>query len=319
VSAPETEREAAEELPRRGYLWMLVAEVEAKHGEIDVDAIAWGPWLPCPTWGSSSWQAEGLLATTTDTLAVSLVASEDHEPVVTSHWRSNGREPAAWTLDDLREVALEHADTAPKGHHPGAEDLAQTVWPEAHHPAHGRTYSTEPDMHAANPIDATIAPEIRTHVRKLEELWALLEAPPDGVDVAANVAAYVAESGEDVVLAIALYLKASLEPALDVGRKERGRILEAVQANEREREWLRGVLVQLLDRLGKDKIKGPTITVRRTAGGKAARMRAGADVDLLPERFVVREPRLGAIREALLAGEDVPGFYLAEGEGVSIR
>jgi hypothetical protein len=174
-------------------------------------------------------------------------------------------------------------------------------------------------MHAANTIDATIAPEIKAHVRKLEELWALLEAPPDGVDVAANVAAYVAESGEDVVLAIALYLRASLEPALEVGRRERARILEAVEVNDRERRWLRGVLGQLLDRLGVAKVKGPTIRVRRTAGSKAARMRPGADVDLLPERFVVREPRLGAIRDALLAGEEVEGFYLEQEQGVEIR
>ena len=132
-------------------------------------------------------------------------------------------------------------------------------------------------MHAAAPIDATIAPEIKAHVRKLEELWALLEAPPEGVDVAANVAAYVAESGEDVVLAIALYLKASLEPALTVGRAERARILEALRRNERERDWLRRVLGEVLDRLGLDKVRGPTIAVTRTAGSKAARMRASSE------------------------------------------
>ena len=175
-------------------------------------------------------------------------------------------------------------------------------------------------MNATDPIDRTIAPEIRDHVRRLEELWALLESPPEGVDVAANVSAYVAESGEDVALAIALYLKASLEPALAVGRAERARILEAVQRNERERDWLRGVLGQLLDRLGVDRLKGPTIAVTRTAGSKAAVMLPGADVDMLAERFLApREPARGAIRDALLAGDEVPGWTLAEQPGVMIR
>jgi hypothetical protein len=175
-------------------------------------------------------------------------------------------------------------------------------------------------MHATAPIDATIAPEVKEHVRKLEELWTMLESPPEGVDVAANVAAYVAESGEDVAIAIAIYCK-TLEGALAVGRAERARILEAVQGNERERDWLRGKLGEIMDRLGVKKIRGSSITVTRTAAGsKSARLLAGADVDMLPERFLApREPSKGAIRDALLAGEVVPGWELVEAPGVMIR
>lgn len=175
-------------------------------------------------------------------------------------------------------------------------------------------------MHALDPIDAALPREIKAHVRKLEELWALLESPPEGVDVAANVSAYVAESGEDVAIAIALYLRASLEPALAVGRAERARILEAVQKNEREREWLRETLGKVLDRLETKKVRGSTITVTRTAGGRPkARMKPGADVDLLPDRFVAREPRVGEIRDALERGEQVPGWELVQEPGVMIR
>ena len=176
-------------------------------------------------------------------------------------------------------------------------------------------------MNATESIDATIPIEIKAHVHRLEQLWALLEDPPEGVDVAANVAAYVAESDQDVALAIAIYLKDSLEPALTVGRKARARILDAVQRNEKEREWLRRTLGQLLDRLKLERIKGPTITVTRTASAsKRAVMKAGADVELLPERFLApREPATGAIRDALLAGEAVEGWELVDEPGVMLR
>lgn len=480
---PETEREAAEELgyrtrgAQRDHLQALVAEVEAKHRDLDLDAIAWGPWVPARVWGPSSWQAEGVLATSSDTLVVQIVTSEDHEPVVTSHWRSNGREPAAWTLDDLRDAALEHAATAPTeerehasqttarrpvtpfadlepwsigrtaGLNPvgagstpagsaarrgegasivastsatlpdsGASDdvpppkarpepigvVADRISPQSLGPGTARggrplaaedasrssgvegregakpsagsehvvpihVRKTEPtprgptpaaptsagdtppgspargsgahparpthraaalseevivSVSVCEPVNLRLVPdEIKPRLRQWQELWALLEAPPPGVDVSANVAAYVAEGGEDLVLALALYLRSSLEPAIATGRAERSAIGRAVKRNKAEREWVRDVIGQMLDRLGVDRLAGPTIRLTRTDGQEHVEQDPSVDLDLLDDELVRRtaEPKLDEIAKRLRAGQPVPGFRLTRKPGVMIR
>lgn len=170
------------------------------------------------------------------------------------------------------------------------------------------------------PIDSSIPTEIRSTVRKLEELWALTEEPPEGLDIEESLADYLAGAGEDVVLATALYLKASLEPAIEVGTRERARVLRLKQANERKRAWMRVKIAEMLDRLGVDRVQGALVSVSRTAGSHAVEQDPLVDLSLLPERFLKpRQPAIAEIEAALLRGEKVPGFRRVQRPGVQIR
>ncbi|MEM9462104.1 MAG: hypothetical protein AAGF11_48560 [Myxococcota bacterium] len=120
TTGPETMQEAADDLGwgvEPGHLAALAREAEARH-DFDVGDMRWGPWSPCPDWGASSWQCTGELHSLGDVLKGHVVVSEDHELVQTWRWRSNGREPAAWRIDGLREAAITRSFTAPKGHGP---------------------------------------------------------------------------------------------------------------------------------------------------------------------------------------------------------
>lgn len=177
-------------------------------------------------------------------------------------------------------------------------------------------------MSVCEPINLRLVPdEIKPRLRQWQELWALLEAPPSGVDVSANVAAYVAEGGEDLVLALALYLRSSLEPAIATGRAERSAISRAVKRNKAEREWVRDVIGQMLDRLGVDRLAGPTIRLTRTDGQEHVEQDPSVDLDLLDDELVRRtaEPKLDEITKRLRAGQPVPGFRLVRRPGVMIR
>ena len=128
--APETDREAAEELghrstrAQRGRMQLLELEAIALRNpadlEVDTDRIAWGPWAPAPDAGGSSWISVGELATERDVLMVQIITSEDHDDRVRCWWRSNGRSPRVAVEIDVHEAAIGHSYTATKGHHPGA-------------------------------------------------------------------------------------------------------------------------------------------------------------------------------------------------------
>jgi hypothetical protein len=172
-------------------------------------------------------------------------------------------------------------------------------------------------MHA---LDQLLTDEIKATARKLDELWALLEEPPEGVDVAANVESYVHTATEDEILATGLYLKALLEPAIEAATRERARVLKIKQANEAQRKWMRGLLAEMLDRLGQDKVKGALCTVSRTAGHWQVERDPAVDLSLVPERFLKpREPAIEAIEQALRRGEKVPGFRRVQVPGVQVR
>lgn len=448
--APETELEAALELglygpkAQRRRLAALAAAVDAKH-DFDVARMRWGSWEPCPDWGESSWACSGELHCPGDVLRVHVVSSDDHEPVVTSHWQSNGREPAAWKVDEIREAAIEHACTAPRNGHArttrrlvigqargwtsdaiepvepdppqdfraalatavnaaaqrdldgGADRLGQGVdhvrpgragpqpavqrpdllggQAERHMQATARSderseagteravrirsQRTEPTPRGPTPaapspatdvtppvipaggpgrraqreaatfpmhhaIDLSLVPEVlRPRVEQLQELRALVEDPPPGVDVAANVAQYVANATADVALATAVFIVQALEPAIEAVLVEGRRLSARKKTLVARLQWLRQVLVDMLLQLGTRRLDGPTVGVSLRTGAWRVEKDAGVDVELLDPRFVRRpppEPDLAAIGEALERGEAVPGFRRVRGaDGVVLR
>ena len=394
---PETPEEAGAELgyasreQQRRHLAELEELVARKHA-FDVDAIVWGEWRPCRMFGRSSWECHGELESEGDVLGVDVVTSPDHDLFWTAEWRSNGRSPAAWKLEELRLAALEHSYSAPSEGHPRAGAEAQER--DGHAPparrlviAVGRSWTSEaiepppvepdppqdfcaalsqhvnaaaardlagdtppatPDAatgvhparvtpRAAAPIppqprtllmhhaiDLSLVPEVlRPRVEELQELRALIEDPPPGIDVAANVAEYVANATADVALAVAVFLAQALDPAIDGVISEGRRLSARAKVLKARRVWLRQVLLDMLQRLGVRRLDGPTVGVSLRAGAWRVEQDPGVDVELLDPRFVRRpppEPNLAAIADALERGETVPGFRRVQGsEGVMLR
>lgn len=183
-----------------------------------------------------------------------------------------------------------------------------------------RTAATFP-MHA---IDLTLVPEVlRPRIDQLQELRALVEDPPPGVDVAANVASYVANATSDVALAVAVFLAQALEPAIEATGGQIKRLSARKRLLVERRKWLRKVLLDMLQQLGVRRLDGPTVGVSVRAGAWRVEVDPAVDVELLDPRFVRRpppEPDLEAIAAALDRGESVPGFRRVQGEeGVQLR
>lgn len=170
-------------------------------------------------------------------------------------------------------------------------------------------------------LESNLSDEVRAHVAKLDELFDLVAESPEGVDVSAKVEEYLATAGEETALAIATYLRDALRPALKAGRESRKSILANVKRNEQEEEWLKGVLGDLLDRLGQTKVKGASVGVTRTKGQERVVVGEHVDLNLLPADCVrvELEPDKDTIGTKLRRGEDVVGCRLERTPGVMIR
>lgn len=88
----------------------------------------------------------------------------------------------------------------------------------------------------------------------------------------------------------------------------------------KHRDWLKEYIRQNMEFVGRQKVEGWLFTVRVQNTAPSVLV---PDADLLPPQFTVTKSNVyadkGKIKEALLAGEEVPGATLVKGTTVVIR
>src|SRR5690606_37456223 len=102
----------------------------------------------------------------------------------------------------------------------------------------------------------------------------------------------------------------NLEATTTAMREAEKRIAERRRSAEERIKWLKNYLLTNMQACGISRIDAPEFSIRRQLNPPSVKV---ADERALPPRFLRQpppEPDRAAIKEALLAGEDVPGAYL---------
>lgn len=112
-----------------------------------------------------------------------------------------------------------------------------------------------------------------------------------------------------------------IEARAQAAADEAERLYERKVSLLKHRDWLKEYIRQNMEFVGRQKVEGSLFTVR--VQNTAARVEI-AEGAILPEKFmvhavIVAKPDKGKLREALAAGEEVPGVSLVKGTTVVIR
>ena len=167
--------------------------------------------------------------------------------------------------------------------------------------------------------------ELRSSVHKLYELTdaieEIYESTSGEVDWRSeSLQRWIEESSADTVEALCQFI-AQMGAEHDAAQKEIERIDAFVARVSNKSKWAHRLLLDVLRKLGVRKVEVGTWYVGTRKGAAAVKQLDGVEIDLgLLDPSLVRdvparqEPDKKAIREALLRGEEVPGFYVAFGE-----
>jgi hypothetical protein len=113
----------------------------------------------------------------------------------------------------------------------------------------------------------------------------------------------------------------SLDYDVDIYKAEEKRLADRRRAIENKRNWFKNYLKEQMEKVGKDKIKLPTITLALQSSPPAVNI---TDNTAIPAKYITIIPELHipdkkAILEALKAGQDVPGTEMTQGKHLRIR
>ena len=111
-----------------------------------------------------------------------------------------------------------------------------------------------------------------------------------------------------------------IEARAQAAADEAERLYERKVSLLKHRDWLKEYIRQNMEFVGRQKVEGSLFTVRVQNTAPSVLV---PNVDDLPQQFTVTKSNAyadkGKIKEALLAGEEVPGATLVKGTTVVIR
>ena len=157
-------------------------------------------------------------------------------------------------------------------------------------------------------------------MRSLDESTVIDENGDPNIDPAAyNVIDGLYESFDAKIEACAAAMR-DIELRAEAAADEAERLYERKVRLLKHRDWLKAYVQQNMEYVGRQKVEGALFTVRIQATAPKVEI---ASVDDLPQQFMVAKvtaaPDKMKIKEALLAGEEVPGATLVRGTTVVIR
>ena len=111
-----------------------------------------------------------------------------------------------------------------------------------------------------------------------------------------------------------------IELRAEAAADEAERLYERKVSLLKRRDWLKEYVKQNMEFVGRQKVEGSLFTVRVQATAPSVHI---VNVDELPQQYVVAKvtasPDKAKIKEALLAGTEVPGATITRGSTVVIR
>lgn len=111
----------------------------------------------------------------------------------------------------------------------------------------------------------------------------------------------------------------NLEASVSAMKEAEKRMAQRRKSAENRLKWLYGYLLENMQRCDITRIEAPEYVIRRQLNPPSVRI---GSAEALPPKYLrvpPPEPDKAAIKDALKAGEDVPGAYLERGERVVIR
>jgi hypothetical protein len=157
-------------------------------------------------------------------------------------------------------------------------------------------------------------------MRALDEATVLGPDGGEAIDPAAyNVIDGLYESFDAKIEACAAAMR-DIELRAEAANEECERLYERKKSLLKHRDWLKEYVKQNMEFVGRQKVEGSLFTVRVQATAPSVQI---ANVDELPQQYVVAKvtasPDKAKIKDALLAGTEVPGATLVRGSTVVIR
>jgi len=163
--------------------------------------------------------------------------------------------------------------------------------------------------------------------RKLYELTEAYEniqnlMDDETVDISILETALQEIQGEiEVKCSNACILLKGLEAEAEMFKAEEKRLSDRRRTLEAKRDWLKSYMQGEIEKIGLDKIKAGVFTVSLQANPPALKI---IDKDIIPAKYITIIPASeavnnAAVKDALKAGEIVPGAELTQGKSVRIR
>lgn len=113
----------------------------------------------------------------------------------------------------------------------------------------------------------------------------------------------------------------SLDYDADIFKAEEKRLADRRKAIENKRDRIKSYIKEQMEKVGKDKIKLPTVTLALQNNPPAVQIMddkaiPSKYITIIPEQYVADKK---SILEALKAGEEVPGAEMTQGKHLRIR